>query len=472
MRRSNRRRMFSLLLIGLGAAGWTMGPGSLPRSGNVAEAAPRPDKPNILLILTDDQRADTLWAMPNVRKKLVKKGMKFEHGYISNTLCCPSRASILTGRYSHGHGVYTNYLPFGGFDAFVDSSTVATWLDEAGYETAIMGKYFNQYNDPEYVPPGWDEWRVFSDQTGNGGAFYNYALSVNGKPRFYERRPRNYSTDVLARMGKRFIERTDDPFFLHWSPFAPHGKRPAPRHKGMFDERKPPTTPAFDEKDVSDKPEWVQNLRPLNEPLYKIRTLETLPAVDEAIAEFIRVLREKKELDNTLIVFTSDNGKGWGDHRWKDKSDPYRGSANVPFVVRFDRWIEEPSVNESHLVSNIDLAPTFADVAGAVPDTGAGKSLKRVVRSSSDSWRNDLLIEHVEDKREIPTYCGVRSLDWLYVGYDTGEEELYDLQVDPYELENLAEDPTYALTLNEHRERTEELCSPAPPGYDFPFPPL
>ena len=414
-----------------------------------------------------------MWAMPQIRRKLVRKGIKFENGFVSNSFCCPSRASILTGQYSHNTGVYTNYLPFGGFDAFDDDSTVATWLDDAGYRTALMGKYFNQYNDAYYVPPGWDEWNVFSNRAGNGGGFYNYELSINGEVKRYGQRPRDYSTDVLARRATRFVRDSKRPFFLHFSPFAPHNDIPADRHYGMYERERPPVRPSFDEKDVSDKPAWVQALPRIKKYFPRQRTMETLLAVDDAVAKLMRVLRKQGELENTFIVFTSDNGKGWGEHRWNDKSDPYRGSTQVPFVVRYDRWLQESYVDDEHLVLNMDLTPTFADLAKTdVPIDADGRSLRPLFKSVSPKWRNDFLLEHLEDKREIPSYCGVRSLEWLYVAYATGEEELYDLVKDPYELENLADSPNHTLTKSDLRARTEQLCSPVPPGYEFPTGPL
>ena len=475
MKQSKGRRVAGGLVALLAVLLATVTGGGVTRSpaAKAAREAARRPRPNIVLILTDDQRANTLWTMPQIRRKLVREGVKFENGFVSNSLCCPSRATILTGQYSHNTGVYTNYLPFGGFDVFDDDSTVATWLDDVGYRTALIGKYFNQYKDPRYVPPGWDKWNVFSDRPGNGGGFYNYKLSINGREKRYGHRPRDYSTDVLARRALRFVRESNRPFFLHFSPFAPHNDVPADRHIGMFEHEKPKARPSYAEKDVSDKPAWVQELRRKKRYFPRLQTLETLVAVDEAVGKLVRLLRKQGELKNTFIVFMSDNGKGWGEHRWNDKSDPYRGSAQVPFVVRYDRWLQKNFVDDEHLVLNLDLAPTFANLARTdVPMGTDGRSLRPLLRSDSPNWRSDFLLEHLEDKREVPSYCGVRSLEWLYVAYATGEEELYDLFADPFELENLADDPSYALDKADLRARTEQLCDPVPPGYEFPAGPL
>lgn len=473
MKRGDRRTQVAaslLLAVGITLTAAAGEGAALAPPEDVSEAGPSgEERPNIVLVLTDDQRAQSLWAMPNVRRKLVRKGTKFENGYVSNSLCCPSRTSILTGQYSHGTGVYTNHLPNGGFRKFEDESTVATWLDDAGYRTGLIGKYLNSYNRPRYVAPGWDEWRVFSSDEGQGGAFYDYELSINGQTKEYGHEAEDYSTDVLAKSAARFIRSSDEPFFLFYSPFAPHGNTPAPRHLRTLDGKNSVPTPSWNEQDVSDKPLWVRQ-RPLIKKFNRrIRFYETLLAVDEAVAKFIRIIKRSGEMDDTFFVFMSDNGKGWGEHRWGDKSDPYRGSTNVPFVVRYDSSGELGVVDSSHLVLNLDLAPTFSDLAGADAPDVEGRSLMPLFGAGSVNWREDFLLEHLAEARGIPSYCGVRTLEWLYVAYETGEEELYNLVLDPYELENRAEDPTLALTLNDFQERVQELCSPPPPGYAFPF---
>lgn len=473
MKRGDRRaRVATLFLLAVGVT-WAAAAGegvALAPSPKVSEAgSSREKRPNIVLVLTDDQRADSLWAMPNVRRRLVKKGTKFENGYVSNSLCCPSRTSILTGQYSHSTGVYTNSLPDGGFGKFSDASTVATWLHEAGYRTGLIGKYLNGYNNPEYVAPGWDEWRVFANPDDQGGEFYDYQLSINGDTKEYGHEPEDYSTDVLAKSAARFIRSSEEPFFLYFSPFAPHGNIPAPRHLGTLAGKNSVPTPSWNEEDVSDKPLWVQE-RPLVKKFNRrLRFYETLIAVDEAVAKFMRILNRSGERDDTFFVFTSDNGKGWGEHRWGDKSDPYRGSTNVPYIVRYDPAGVDGVVDSSHLVLNLDLAPTFSDLAGADAPNVEGRSLLPLFEDDSSNWREDFLLEHLRDWRDIPSYCGVRTLEWLYVAYETGEEELYNLELDPYELENRADDLTLTTTRDEFRARVQELCSPPPPGYAFPF---
>ena len=473
MKRGDRKaRVVGLFLLAVGIV-WTAAAGegaALAPSQDESEAEPSGEpRPNIVLILTDDQRADSLWAMPNVRRRLAKKGTNFEKGFVSNSLCCPSRTSILTGQYSHSTGVYTNYLPHGGFKKFEDDSTVATWLQNAGYRTGLIGKYLNGYKKPKYVPPGWDEWQAFSSHRSAGGEFYDYQLSINGDPEEYGHEPEDYSTDVLARSAARFIRSSEEPFFLYFSPSAPHGNTPAPRHLGALGGKNLVPTPSWNEEDVSDKPQWVQE-RPLIKKFNpRLRFYETLLAVDEAVAKFMRVLNKSRERDNTLFVFTSDNGKGWGEHRWGDKSDPYRGSTNVPFVVRYDPLRANGVVDSSHLVLNLDLAPTFSDLAGADAPGVEGRSLLPLFEADPPNWRKAFLLEHLRDGRNIPSYCGVRTLEWLYVAYETGEEELYNLSLDPYELENRAGDLTLTLTRDVFRDRVQRLCSPPPPGYAFAF---
>jgi N-acetylglucosamine-6-sulfatase len=201
--------------------------------------------PSIVLIVTDDQRADTLDVMPTVQSELADNGVTFTEAFVTNPLCCPSRASILTGQYSHSNGVFGNDPPNGGFAGFDDSATLATWLQAAGYRTALVGKYLNGY-EGTYVPPGWGEWHALS----GGQSYYDYELNENGVLGEYGSEPADYSTDVLSAKAAAFVRETSGPLFLFFAPLAPHfdanrfAAEPAPRHADLFTSRGglPPTT--------------------------------------------------------------------------------------------------------------------------------------------------------------------------------------------------------------------------------------
>ncbi|MBI3648084.1 MAG: sulfatase-like hydrolase/transferase, partial [Actinobacteria bacterium] len=216
-------------------------------------------QPNIVLIVTDDQRWDELDAMPVVQRQLMAKGVTFTNGFVVNPLCCPSRSTILTGQWSHTTGVYREIPPRGGFESFRDSSTLATWLDAAGYDTALVGKYIDRYQHPAlsgYVPPGWDRWVAFEHSS-----YYNYGLSIDGTVHSYQDLPGDYSTDVLAGFADQFVRSAVGPLFLYFAPAAPHA--PAIPGPGMADvavPAGPPPPPSLDEADVSDKPAYVQAL--------------------------------------------------------------------------------------------------------------------------------------------------------------------------------------------------------------------
>ena len=437
------------------------------------EPMERNDPPNVVLILTDDQRWDTVSAMPTVISELAGHGISFERGYVSNPLCCPSRASILTGRYSHSNGVYTNKngQPHGGFRAFDDRSTVATWLDEAGYRTAMLGKYFNGYEGP-YVPPGWDRWFA----TYVNGAFYDYLATDDGVVRTYGSDAADYGTTVLATEAVRFIESTplDTPLFLYFAPHAPHEPAmAAPGDRRAYTDLGAWRPPNYDEADVSDKPAYIRD-QPRMDAVASARIDEfrrsqhaSLLAVDRAVGTIVDALEQTERLSNTLIVYTSDNGMLWGEHRWATKLVPYEESIHVPFIVRFDPMIGSPRGDE-HLVVNIDLAPTIADVAGASAPGADGQSLVPLFGSVPGPWRSEFLLEHMQHSDGgVPTYCGVHSDRYVYVRYRTDEEELYDLERDPTELANRVENQWYAETRMQMRQRLRELCDPPPPGYSL-----
>ena len=455
-----------------------------------AAAAAVATRPNIVLILTDDQRFDSLFSMTNVRHMLVNQGVTFSNAFVTNSLCCPSRATILTGAYSHTTKVYSNdwgsTVPYGGWRAFHDTGdengTIALALHDAGYETALVGKYLNHYRGTS-VPPGWDRWAAFAN-TGSGGAYYNYSMYVRDaagtRTESYGSARRDYSTTVIRRRSIAFLKSTspDTPFFLYLAPFAPHGKIiPAPSDIGSFSGYRQHLFPSFDEADVTDKPNYIRSAPSVDKTMMEKRfrlQYEALQAVDRTVGSVVDYLRTSGQLANTLIVFMSDNGMDYGEHRWVYKLVPYDESIRVPFVVRYPALTGSLTGTESAaMVSNLDVAPTFADVAG-IGDSfvGVGKvdgtSIVPVLTGAATSIRHDLLLEHLDygSKFHAPTYCGLRTENLMYARYSDGFEEVYRLRKDPYELRNAA--TTAPTTLQRLRSRTRELCKPLPPEYTWP----
>jgi len=426
------------------------------------------ERPSILLIVTDDQRWDTLWAMPEVRRLLVDQGITFTNAFTTSSLCCPSRASILTGDYPHTTGVYRQRMPFGGFKAFDDSTTIATVLHDAGYETGLFGKYLDAYQSDAlagYVPPGWDRWVAFVHSQ-----FYDYGLTVDGTIRRFESAPEDYSTDVLADEAEAFVRRSEGPVFAVFAPAAPHAPAiPAPVDDAGFEDLPPWRPPSFEEADRSDKPAYVQHLRGLGEvrtenlEVLRRNQYRSLQAVDRAVARLLDALQDTRRLDDALVVFTSDNGLLWGEHGWLKKEVPYDEAIRVPLVVRDDAIVGEAR-SDDRLVANIDLAPTLAEAAG-VPLPGAdGRSLVPLLEGRPEPWRSALLIEHMRGTNPIPTYCAVRTHRYLFVTYETGERELYDIGVDPFQLQNVAGSaPALEARLDVVLRR---LCDPPPPGLE------
>ncbi len=438
--------------------------------GPPTRAAAQEDPPDIVLIVTDDQRWDTLWAMPIVSERLTGPGVTFTEAFVVNPLCCPSRASILTGNYSHTHLVYRQDPPFGRFDWFDDSSTLATWLQDAGYRTGLFGKYIDggQHSAVTgYVPPGWDRWVAFVH-----AEMYEYGLTIDGRVRQFGASPDHHSTEVLADRAVAFVRETDGPLFMVYAPAVPHAPAiPSPGDEDAFADLPPARPTSFDEADVSDKPSWVRDLPLLSADeeraidAFRREQYRSLLGVDRAIGEILDALDESGRLENTLVVFTSDNGILHGEHRWTKKEAPYEEAIRVPLVLRWDAagWMAR---SETALALNIDLAPTIADAVGVRHPATDGRSMLPLLDERTTSWRRDFLIEHLEGTNAVTTYCAVRSARWKYVRYATGEEELYDLQADPFELENLSEAPSASEVVTNLRARLRELCVPPPPGFD------
>lgn len=440
------------------------------------------DRPNIIFIVTDDQRWDTSQYMPTVLDQLASRGVTFTNAFVTSPTCAPSRASMLTGQYARNHGVLTLSAPDGGATRFVgaDASTLATWLHDAGYRTGMYGKYLTDYNrqcppftTTCYIPPGWDEWHVFTQQH-----YYNYQLAENDQITTFGSTPVDYSTDVIAAKAVEFIATADgQPFFLHVGFHAPHQEGgadpiPAPRHEHMYDGIVPWRPPSWDEEDISDKPPWVALQPRAATPLgafltygfwgdfIRQRQIETLAAVDEAVDAMLAALEATGQADNTVVVFTSDNGYLWGEHRYFfGKAIPQEESIRIPLIIRFPR-LGTVARTESRMALNIDLAPTLARLADVEPpSTIDGANLEPLLTGVVTPWRDDFVVElWFPPGSSQPSYTGIRAQDWLYVPYPSvGEAELYDLVDDPYQLDNRAHDVAYQDVVAELQARLDAL---------------
>ena len=408
--------------------------------------------PNILFILTDDQTVEEFNpnTMPYLRSEPGGKWVKFTNAIVNTPLCCPSRATILSGQYAHHHGVVNNHKG----RQLKDSATVATWLNSAGYRTSLIGKYLNGYpfrNVPaNYIPPGWDEWNAFVKEPG----YYDYTLNENGTLVTYGATSADYSTDVLKRRALQFLGGSAEPFFLYFAPYAAHDPyTPAPEYASAFSDLQMHRSPSFNEADVSDKPEWIRSRSLLtarkqqNQDRDRRSQYRALLSVDDAIEEFFSALNSRGILDNTVVVFMSDNGHLLGEHRVRTKVSEYEESQAVPLWVRVGSAVAKV---EPSLVSNVDLASTLTELAGVTPTIPQdGRSLVPLLNGSASGWRYGVLLEWFGETAAskaslAPPYWGVRTRTHKYVELSTGEKELYHLAVDPYELQNVAGDPAYA----------------------------
>ena len=444
--------------------------------------SPQATGPNIVLILTDDQRWDTLWAMPQVQSELVGRGVTFSNSFVVDSLCCPSRASILTGEYSHTTGIYKNESPNGGFGSFQDPSTLATWLHDDGYHTGLIGKYLNGYKPQNrtYIPPGWDRWFAVTQGRNNNESsyYYNYSVSDQGTLVSYGATDADYSTDVFAGQADTFIRTTDpaQPLFLYMAPAAPHGPATAPtRYAHSFSNLTPYRPPSYNEANVSDKPAYIKSLKKLSSlqrkqiDAFRINQYRTLLAVDDAVNTVVTALSDTGRLADTMIIFASDNGLTWAEHRWREgKLVPYDESIRVPLVIRYDP-LTATARTDDHMVLNVDLAPTIAEAAGVAAPGAEGASLMPLLAQNSTDWRDHFLIEHEQGNDTVPSFCAVRDSQHLFTTYNTGEQELYDIAADPYELTNQISNPDEAQTAASLRTEDQELCSPVPPGFVFPY---
>jgi N-acetylglucosamine-6-sulfatase len=426
-------------------------------------------EPNIVVLMTDDQTLDSMSVMPQTQKLLGEKGTTFTRSFVNYSLCCPSRATLYTGQYAHNHGVLGNGPPVGGYTRLDKSNWLPLWLQAAGYRTMHVGKFLNGYgrlSSPAEVPPGFNDWHGTVDPTTY--SFWNYTVNENGVLHTYgaANEPEFYSTDFFARRANELIAAaapSGQPFFISVAFLAPHAGRPvepgdpagqptpapAPRHVNAFSTAGLPQPASFNEADMTDKPAAMQR-RPLLTPArtaaiqesYQQR-LESLLAVDEAVGSIVGGLNAAGELDDTLILFTSDNGFFHGEHRVpQGKILAYEPSIRLPLIMRGPGVPEDE--RQSQLVTNADLAPTILDAANAKAGRAQdGRSLFGLLDDPGVQWGRELLIEG--GNNQGLTFTALRNYRWKYIEHGNGELELYDLERDPDELANVAADPALGL---------------------------
>jgi len=522
-------------------------------------AAATPERPSFVVIQTDDQTLDQLYAafgqpklqaMPNTLNLIAKRGETFNRYYVSYPLCCPSRVSLMTGRYAHNNGVKGNIQPNGGYFGFsfraAYTHNIATWLQGAGYRTIHVGKFLNGYGDEPYsngseVPPGWSAWHtVLKSDTDH--YYYGYSLNNNGvvegpygdsgtwEPREYTTRddigcpfaplngqPCFYETDMLTNLATQELRATspEQPFYLQLDYTAPHGDfrkpagpEPAPRHYDWFKGAPLPHNrgQGFDEGNVSDKPSFIREAPYLGLSeihtyrVYYDKALESLRSIDDGVKLLVDTLGSLHRLRNTYIIFTSDNGFFYGEHRLLGgKFLAYEPSTHLPFLIRGPGI--KPGSESGEIVGNIDITPTILELAGVTPDKSLdGRSMKPFFEDPDLRTLRPYLFESFVETDDVneagaiaepgdqsratalqqrasgqsaarpgggasasllappKDYEGIRLGPYKYIAWPDGEKELYDLETDPYELNNLVRIPNYFPVRNFlHRELTERL---------------
>ncbi|HEX7533427.1 MAG TPA: sulfatase [Methyloceanibacter sp.] len=464
-------------------------------SVSASEAAP-----NVVVIMTDDQEdTGSMAYMPKLHALIAEQGVTFTNSFVNLPLCAPSRASFFTGQSAHNTGIKANNpKDSGGWDAFKakEDNALPVWLDKAGYKTALLGKYLNRYgqeskwgallawagnyldialkgpsigNPADWVPAGWDLWYAF---TGSRARYYDYEVNENGTILSFGHRPVDYSTDVLKERAVRFIADEagkPEPFFLYIAPKAAHsqGTRaiPAPQYADAFKDVGLPFKSSFNEEDIA--------LKALKAPLIHGETkqeliksyraeLQSLQSVDDLVEAVVEALKQAGKLDDTVIIYTSDNGFLFGEHRLIGKSAAYEESLKVPLVMR-GPGIPKNATRDG-LVNNLDVVATIAEIAGAAPGYALdGKSLTPLLADVHVPWRSAIGFESPINRFQRPNnrFTGVRTATRKYVKYASGFEELFDLQADPHELQNAADKGAYAADLATLRSLNDALkdCS-------------
>jgi N-acetylglucosamine-6-sulfatase len=434
-----------------------------------AVAAAPAKRRNVIFILSDDHRYDAMgflkaqpWLRTPQMDRMASEGVHFKNAFVTTALCSPSRASVLTGVYAHRHRIVDNNTPIPAGTTFFP-----TYLQKAGYKTGFFGKW-HMGAETDVPKPGFDQWVSFRGQgtylpSPNG-------LNVNGK----KVQQKGYITDELTDYAVEWMRALPkgQPYFLYLSHKAVHAEfQPAKRHEGMYKDAKfvyPPTM-AADGEMAQNRPTWVKNQRnswhgvdyPYHSTLdiadYYKRYAETLMAVDESIGRVFDALKERGELDSTLVIYMGDNGFAFGEHGLIDKRTAYEESMRVPLLARCPELFGGGKTVKE-VVAGIDIMPTVLAAAGAAGPKGLdGMNWLPLVQGQAAPWRKELLYEYYWERNfpQTPTMHALRGERYKFIRYqgiwDT--DELYDMQEDPLESRNLIADPRLADVVKQMRER-------------------
>ena len=444
-------------------------------SGRSAEAAPLV-RPNIVLILTDDQTMESVARMPYVSSQ---DWISFDQAYINNALCCPSRATILTGQYDTRTRVPTNAEG----RLLNERETMAVWLSRAGYQTGLFGKYLNSYpfGRGMYVPPGWSQWQAAYSAGPQWQMYpqYNWKLNDNGVSRTFLDRPRDYQVDVLGNRLNAWIAAAaprPQPFFAMFTPTATHSPwRASPTRAGMYRNAPVTRSPSFNIA-APDQPAYLRA-----QPAHNGATMdnqrrkewEAAASVDDAIRRMDTALRNAGVFQETVVIFMTDNGWSFGEHRWKSKRCEYNECSRTPMLIRYPGL--DGRHDTTHLLSNIDIAATISEMAGATPAIPQdGDSFAPLILGENIPWRDSVLFHwpggdmngRAGQPDSMPQFWAVLAHTsdgglWKYVELDTGERELYDERADPYETNNRAGETATAAIQAELRAELQALKAEA-----------
>ncbi len=439
------------------------GAGETTTSGSIAPAATTLDGiANVVFVLADDLDWNLFQQVPRLAA-LQDQGMTFTNHTVTDSLCCPSRTSILRGQYIHNHRVVSNLSRTGGGwptfrDRGEENDCLPVWLQSAGITTALFGKYLNDYPDKpkaaRYVPPGWNQWAVPTSR-GDSYTGYNYVLNDNGRLRSYGKKQTDFLNDVITNKATDFIRTAPNGFFLELSTYNPH--KPAPvavRNKGTHAATVAPRTPSYNNYGVNEA-SWLKSIKPITpwkqsklDALWRKRA-QSAESVADSVDAVMAALRETGRDANTLVVITTDNGYHVGTHRLtKGKRTAFREDTVVPMVVIGPGVT--PGTRIDAMTSTIDLAPTFSSILGTqAPAWVDGRSLTEIIASGQvpPTWRNATVSESLGTSgpgdpdyqpQAPPSFTAIRTPDYLFVVYRDGEREMYDVKADPFEMNNIA----------------------------------